>query len=494
MSLANTHTAIYDLSASPFEVDENRVVFASEKAAVQAFARAVRVPLDDLVSHDESVDNIGSRSQPRKAALRFWGFKVGRSVLLNAGQDVNHAFIDQAFGGSGATPSHVRRQERDLRRRFENIDAEEEDLEVENFEARYGSDHSMDEEDEMMAVEDIHAAVLDVAENVDVSDGLIHNYDPEQSLLNASDHEEFIDTMRADNEEEDDDDDDDNDDEHDDNDDDDNDDTDDDISEDDSDSETSNTHLFTSRADRHASHHLHSNLPILPPIRSFTGHCNVKTVKDVNFFGLDDEYVVSGSDSGHVFIWDRHTSQLVNILEGDGEVVNVIQGHPYEPVLAVSGIDSTVKIFSADKRARRDARRGIGGVQGMDARGFSSLRMGGRSRVSNAAAALVDAEGEEREVDSDETDTEPPHAPSGLSSRKRMASEYEITSRNNHDRRGGNNDAFITRGVLARLAQQIMARRAQTGAGGGGGGGGQNIGIMTEEGEMVVGTGDCEIM
>ena len=65
-------------------------------------------------------------------------------------------------------------------------------------------------------------------------------------------------------------------------------------------------------------------------------------MKDVNFFGLDDEYVVSGSDSGHVFIWDRKTTELLNILEGDGEVVNVVQGHPYEPVLAVSGIDHTV--------------------------------------------------------------------------------------------------------------------------------------------------------
>lgn len=46
----------------------------------------------------------------------------------------------------------------------------------------------------------------------------------------------------------------------------------------------------------------------------------------MNYFGLQDEYVVSGSDSGHVFIWDRKTAELVNILEGDGEVVNVVQG------------------------------------------------------------------------------------------------------------------------------------------------------------------------
>ncbi|KAI9778160.1 MAG: hypothetical protein M1839_008369, partial [Geoglossum umbratile] len=62
-----------------------------------------------------------------------------------------------------------------------------------------------------------------------------------------------------------------------------------------------------------------------PHTRYYSGHCNVKTVKDVNFFGLEDEYVVSGSDSGHVFIWDKETTQLVNILEGDGEVMNVIQ-------------------------------------------------------------------------------------------------------------------------------------------------------------------------
>lgn len=49
-------------------------------------------------------------------------------------------------------------------------------------------------------------------------------------------------------------------------------------------------------------------------------------MKDANYFGLQDEYVVSGSDSGHVFIWDKKTTELVNILKGDKEVVNVVQG------------------------------------------------------------------------------------------------------------------------------------------------------------------------
>jgi nuclear receptor interaction protein len=42
--------------------------------------------------------------------------------------------------------------------------------------------------------------------------------------------------------------------------------------------------------------------PIWKHQRVYRGHCNVRTVKDVNFFGLNDEYVVSGSDCGHLFI------------------------------------------------------------------------------------------------------------------------------------------------------------------------------------------------
>lgn len=51
----------------------------------------------------------------------------------------------------------------------------------------------------------------------------------------------------------------------------------------------------------HRWHHrsrVERGVPCAPHTRVFTGHCNVKTVKDVNFYGLQDEYVVSGSDCG----------------------------------------------------------------------------------------------------------------------------------------------------------------------------------------------------
>ena len=72
------------------------------------------------------------------------------------------------------------------------------------------------------------------------------------------------------------------------------------------------------------------------------------TIKDVAFLGQQDEYVVSGSDDGNFFIWDAHSAQIVNILAGDEEVVNVVVGHPRVPILAVAGIGCRVGIFGVE--------------------------------------------------------------------------------------------------------------------------------------------------
>ena len=51
-------------------------------------------------------------------------------------------------------------------------------------------------------------------------------------------------------------------------------------------------------------------------------------VKGVNFYGLRSEYVVSGSDCGHVFVWDKETQDIVQWLEADQEGV-VRQNNPH---------------------------------------------------------------------------------------------------------------------------------------------------------------------
>ncbi|KAI0081776.1 WD40 repeat-like protein [Panus rudis PR-1116 ss-1] len=90
----------------------------------------------------------------------------------------------------------------------------------------------------------------------------------------------------------------------------------------------------------------HSDIPVVLPRSRYADICNVETVKDVNFLGPTDEFVASGSDDGNLFIWKKNTGKLHDILEGDEHVVNVIECHPYLPLIAASGIDHTVKLFA----------------------------------------------------------------------------------------------------------------------------------------------------
>uniref|UniRef100_A0A667WTC6 Ddb1 and cul4 associated factor 6 n=1 Tax=Myripristis murdjan TaxID=586833 RepID=A0A667WTC6_9TELE len=77
----------------------------------------------------------------------------------------------------------------------------------------------------------------------------------------------------------------------------------------------------------------------------YKGHRNSRTMtKESCFWG--DQFVLSGSDCGHIFIWDRSSGQHVMLLEADKHVVNCLQPHPYEPILATSGIDYNIKIWS----------------------------------------------------------------------------------------------------------------------------------------------------
>jgi nuclear receptor interaction protein len=131
------------------------------------------------------------------------------------------------------------------------------------------------------------------------------------------------------------------------------------------------------------------HVPAITHTNLYRGHCNVETTKDVNFFGLQDEYVISGSDDGNFFIWEKKTGRLLNVLEGDGEVVNVVQGHPYEPIIAVSGIDSTVKIFGCDSRARKDAALGVG-IEEIDRQGFSSIGLRNRRARQRRQRDIMD--------------------------------------------------------------------------------------------------------
>ncbi|XP_008208996.1 DDB1- and CUL4-associated factor 6 isoform X4 [Nasonia vitripennis] len=79
--------------------------------------------------------------------------------------------------------------------------------------------------------------------------------------------------------------------------------------------------------------------------QKYMGHRNARTmIKEANFWGND--FVMSGSDCGHVFVWERETAKLCMLLEADQHVVNCLQPHPFLPMLATSGIDYDVKLWA----------------------------------------------------------------------------------------------------------------------------------------------------
>lgn len=75
-------------------------------------------------------------------------------------------------------------------------------------------------------------------------------------------------------------------------------------------------------------------------------------IKEASFWG--DNYVMSGSDCGHVFTWDRRTGKLVWLMEADQHVVNCVQPHPTQPYLATSGIDYDIKVWAPMLEERAD--------------------------------------------------------------------------------------------------------------------------------------------
>ncbi|XP_049379384.1 uncharacterized protein LOC125844166 isoform X2 [Solanum stenotomum] len=78
----------------------------------------------------------------------------------------------------------------------------------------------------------------------------------------------------------------------------------------------------------------------------YSGHRNSQTVKGVSFFGPTDEYVLTGSDCGHIFIWKKKDAKLVRVMVGDRHIVNQLKPHPCIPVLATCGIEKTIKLWA----------------------------------------------------------------------------------------------------------------------------------------------------
>lgn len=437
LDLADENVTIVDLDTNRFELDETRVVFQSQKSAVQAFTRAlagIKLEARQGMSQDR-IDLSGTgttaRVMDKGAAARFWGVKVGRSLLMRAAEGVTFDFVNRAFGG--------------LRLQM---------LTESDGDERSQADIDPDEEDRIVEAIDLVTTInaSSVVPEVSAGDGRPAGSSPEspqtaRGTTEGSTHSDVEmstpPTVHVEDVDDDEDDDEDGNE---------NDDSDSEASEsdDDDDDDDDDPRVFFrrragfSRSRERASVNL--QVPYSSHTKVYKGHCNTRTVKDVNYYGLNDEYVVSGSDDGHFFIWDRKTSKILNILKGDGEVVNVVQGHPYEPMIACSGIDSTVKIFGpgGDSREREAAEQGID-VANPAGGAHPSLRFGHR-RSSRRMRLGADE-------DSDEAN-EHRTSSGGLESRRAMHRSYEIISQNDVQRRRSAEDTFATVGSM----EELLAR------------------------------------
>ena len=292
---------VVNVDASRFEHDSTRILFPNQHAALTAFANAVRLPLEDLgntaADRGDEGDDVEVQALDRTATKRFWILKVGRGILMEVGSGVNYEFVNRAFGG--------------LR-----VGVENEDEEVGTGQERSQDDVDANVEEEpirdigLIRTSEHRRASVESGSGSDPAGGDddhdMEDPDEENDMSSYQGSDQHNDEDEDESDDEDDDDDDD-------------------------DSEAVEIAELLSGSNgfpRARREDVELDTPCDSHTKTYRGHCNVKTVKDVNFFGLNDEYVVSGCDSGNLFIWDRQSGELVNILEGDSEVVNVVQGIP----------------------------------------------------------------------------------------------------------------------------------------------------------------------
>ena len=70
-------------------------------------------------------------------------------------------------------------------------------------------------------------------------------------------------------------------------------------------------------------------------------------LKSAKYAGPNDEYICTGSDSGHVWIYVRKTGEVASLLRADNSICNGVVPHPTLPFFVTYGIDSTAKLWRA---------------------------------------------------------------------------------------------------------------------------------------------------
>ena len=88
-------------------------------------------------------------------------------------------------------------------------------------------------------------------------------------------------------------------------------------------------------------------------VRRFHGHKLSQHVIGCGFGGIDENFVVSGSEDAKIYIWHRASGRLIETLVGhDAGSVNAVAWHPKDPLtIASCGDDRTVRIWRPGRRS-----------------------------------------------------------------------------------------------------------------------------------------------
>ena len=83
-------------------------------------------------------------------------------------------------------------------------------------------------------------------------------------------------------------------------------------------------------------------------LSSYGAHLNRFTfLKSAKYAGPNDEYICTGSDSGHAWVYCKSNGTVASLLSADSHVCNGVVPHPTLPIFITYGIDSTAKIWRA---------------------------------------------------------------------------------------------------------------------------------------------------